>query len=476
MNDYAAFRADRDKPEPPSNIEAEQALLGAMLTRPDIIGQISGRIEPDHFFDPVHSDIFAAIMQKHGNRQTVDLVTIRAAMEHHAGLKELGFGYLAKMAGVAATSAGISDYAGLIVDSRCRREALQAAEGLQVDISGGVDTGEAVQRLLTALSALPRPGRETTISHLKAMTEAVMAANRAQQGDADLLKTGMAALDRIIGGLSSGDLCLLGGATSMGKSSVAIEIARSVSAPGGLVAFSSLEMAPNDIENRLIASQSSVPYHKARSGDFSEAEWRRWVGAAKQLESLALRIIPKHVRTLEGIRTAALKAQSEAGQDLKLLMVDYCQLIQIEGKHSRFEKQSTIPTELKAMAELFGCPVIGLVQLSRDIHNRPDPRPQLNDIKESGQYENDADQIVFCHRPEYFLSRRGPQVNQKGEITTDARVDHEAALSEWRNKMQLIAAKNRHGQTMTAEVGCHMGTNRFWKAGEEEPEDLEGFA
>ncbi|MFY0633662.1 MAG: hypothetical protein JXQ91_07615 [Vannielia sp.] len=475
MTTYSEFRADRDRPEPPSNVEAEQALLGAMLTRPDVIGKLSGKIEATHFHDPVHADIFAAIMEKHGNRQTVDLVTIRAALEHHAGLKELGGGkYLARLAGVSAASAGITDYASLIVDARCRREALGAAEGLQQDISAGVETGEAVQRLLTALSALPKPGRETTISATKATVAAIQSAYQAKQGDADLLKTGIPALDRIVGGAAPGELFLIGGVTSMGKTSLALEVTKNICVSGGFVPFVSREMDEIALTNRLISARSNVEYRKARSGDFTDREWDRWVEAGKWVADLPYRIIPKHVKRTDEVQAAIMKAVSESGLPPAAILVDYGQKLEAPGK-TRFEQQTGVPTALADMAGLFQCPVICLVQLDRKIQERADPRPNLSDIKESGYWENDADQIVFCHRPEYFLQRRGPQVNQKGEITNDARADHEADLSRWKNVMQLIAAKNRHGQTMTAEVGCHMGTNRFWAAGEEQPEEMDGF-
>lgn len=253
----------------------------------------------------------------------------------------------------------------------------------------------------------------------------------------------------------------------MGKTSLALEIAANVALKQGKgVCFVSLEMTKEELATRMASSISRVPYASLRSAsDMSEGDFRKWVEASRQVVDGNMHIVPKHVRDIPGIHAAARKVQRMMGDKLAIVIVDYAQLVRAAGK-GRYEQMTDVSIGIKHMAGMLGVPVIALCQLSRDIGQRDDKRPQLSDIKESGQFENDADQVIFCHREGYWLQRQGPKLDKAGAVSDKAKLEWEADLQACKNTMELIVRKNRHGRLGTAQVGFHDATGRFWKLGE----------
>ena len=252
------------------------------------------------------------------------------------------------------------------------------------------------------------------------------------------------------------------GFTITHNTSVALEIAKNAAFSGKGVAFVSLEMTRQELATRIISQAARVPYANLRDPEaMEEDDFRKWVEAAKGVGDGAMRIIPKHVRDIPAIHSACKRAGlSLPGGKVDLVVVDYAQLVRGPGK-TRYEQMTEVSIGLKHMAGLLGCPVISLVQLSRDIGNRDDKRPQLSDIKETGQYENDADFAIFCHRESYWLERQGPKANLKGDITEQAKIDWKADLEAVRHKIEFIVRKNRHGRLSSAEMFFHAPTMRF---------------
>ena len=458
------------------NIEAEQAVLGAILCNNALYHKVAGFLLPDHFFDPVHAKIFDLSGARIRKEHLASPVTMKNLLEDDEGLEALGgANYLIRLAGAAVGSSAIIDYAQIVVDVAIKRM-LDAAMVAARDGMGGSDLDVTIARLQAALHAIPlTSGGETSISLMKATTDAVSQAVEAYQGRKGMLKTGFRTLDAILKGLGPGDLMLLGGATSMGKTAAAIEMADKVSFSGGRsVAFWSLEMEPEQLSARMASSRSRVPYAALREAEtMDEADFRRWTEAAREVSGGAMRIIPKRIRDIAAGHAAIKRASHEVGEGapLSLIVVDYAQLIRGDGK-TRIEQMSSIPTALKTMAGLLKVPVIALVQLDRNLGERDDPRPHLRDIKESGQFENDADQVVFCHREDYWLQRKGPKVGRDGTVSDGDRADYESDLLAAKNRMELIVRKNRHGKLATAEVGFHAPTNKFWDLAGSDGEDF----
>lgn len=446
-----------------SNIEAEQQLLGCILINNDTHALVADLLGSDDFAEPLHGRIYDIAGARIEKGHLASPVTMRLALENDPALKELGGpAYLARMAGAAMSPNAARDYARSILEASCRRRLHEATQEAASRVSEGEDSGEVKMRLLHALSALPEAGEESSYSLASAVVDATKHAVAAYQGETSFLKTGLGPLDRIIKGLAPGDNVLLGGATSMGKTSVALEIAKNAAFAGKGVAFVSLEMTRQELATRIISQAARVPYANLRDPEaMEESDFRKWVEAAKGVGDGAMRIIPKHVRDIPAIHSACKRAGlSLPGGKVDLVVVDYAQLVRGPGK-TRYEQMTEVSIGLKHMAGLLGCPVISLVQLSRDIGNRDDKRPQLSDIKETGQYENDADFAIFCHRESYWLERQGPKANLKGDITEQAKIDWKADLEAVRHKIELIVRKNRHGRLSSAEMFFHAPTMRF---------------
>lgn len=458
------------------NVEAEQQLLGAILCDNRVFSLVSDFLRPEHFAEPVHSRIFEIAGQRIGKGHMVSPVTLKLTLEGDEGLKELGGpAYLARMAGAAIGKSAMPAYAGQIIEAAARRTLNESAVQAQSMLSEGRDSQEVKAALLTALQALPEAsGESSSYSLLRTVTDATAEAIAAYQGEKSLLRTGIGPLDGIIKGLAPGDYMLLAGATSMGKTALAVEIAKNIAQlPGQMVGFVSLEMFRDQVANRMISSVSRIPYTRLRDAhNLTEDEMRKWLESSQTVGQWGMRIIPKHVRDVPAIYAAAKRSalDSPSGK-LSCLILDYAQLVRGQGK-GRYEQMTDVSISLKHLGSMLECPVIALVQLSRDLGQRDDKRPHLFDIKETGQFENDADQVVMCHREEYWLSRQGPKPDKKGEITSAAKSDWEADLAAVKNRMELLVRKNRHGRIAVAEVGFDDATNRVWQLGQED----EGFA
>lgn len=457
------------------NIEAEQQLLGAILLRNDVYDRVADFLRPEHFAEPLHRRIFEICGQRIAKGHLVSPVTMKLALEGDEGLRQLGGpAYLARISGASMSSHAAPDYAGSIVEAACRRALNEMAVLGQSMLAEGRDSQEVKAALLTALHALPEAyGSDSSYSLLRSVTDSVQDVLAAYQGAAPLLRTGVGPLDSLIKGLAPEDLCLIGGATSMGKTSLALEIASQTAYSGKGVAFVSLEMSRQQLVNRMVAAKARIAYENARDpAALSEDDFRKWIEASKSVSEGAMRIVPRHVRDVPAIYSAVRRAGLDfPDRKPSLIVVDYAQLVVAPGKDTR-ERMTQVSISLKHLAGMAGCPVIAVVQLSRDFSNRDDKRPHLFDIKETGQFENDADQVIMCHREEYYLSRQGPKPDKKGDITALSRSEWEADLAAVRNRMELIVRKNRHGRIGMAEVGFHLPTNRFWTLGQ----DQEGFA
>lgn len=460
------IRQLRKQPDQATEVAAEQQLLGAILSEPAAYDRVSDILQPDHFFDPLHARIFAIAGARITKGHLASAVALAGVMGEDPSLKDLGGpSYLIRLAGSAIAPGMVRDYANLMVEHACRRKLRQLTEDAQAGLSEGVDAAEVRAALQTGLYALPEAaGAESSVDIGRAMLNAVEQASEAYQGNTSFLKTGVPALDQVLKGLAPGDVMLLGGATSMGKTSMALEIAANV-AKAGRVGFWSLEMTPEQLATRMASAQSRVPYSALRdAATMEEDDFRKWIMATQDVSQAGLRIVPRHVRDLPAGHAALRRIKREFGGQLDLAIIDYAQLVRGQGK-SRFEQMTDVSIGIKALAGLLECPVIALVQLSRDIGFRDDKRPQLSDIKETGQFENDADQVVFCHREGYWLERQGPKLGKDGSVSVEAKADYEADMQRYRNLLELIVRKNRHGRLATAQVGFHEATNRFWSLG-----------
>ena len=462
----------------PHSIEAEQQLLGAILTNNDIYDRIAQIVRPEHFFDPVHALIFETAVARIARNQLASPVTLKAFLEEDPGLKELGGpAYLARLAGAAISAFAARDYAQMIYDLAIRRELIALGRDIS-DKAARVDVeSEPKDQIVEAeskLFSLAEAGQAESgfQSFLKAVTDAVNVANAAYERDGGLsgVSTGLDDMDRKLGGLHRSDLLILAGRPSMGKTSLATNIAFNIAKAykrgkkqdgsegainGGVVGFYSLEMSAEQLAARILSEASEVPSEQIRRGDMTEGEFRRFVEAAKALEACPLYIDDTPALPISQLAARARRLKRTAGLDV--LIVDYLQLVRGTGRaDNRVNEVSEITQGLKAIAKELDIPVIALSQLSRQVESREDKRPQLSDLRESGSIEQDADVVMFVYREEYYAEREKP-----GDDQLDKMAEWQERMDRLHGKAEVVIGKQRHGPIGTVELSFEGRFTRF---------------
>lgn len=478
MREVGATGAAEVSDSLPHSIEAEQQLLGAVLTNDRVFDRVASILKRDHFYDPVHGDIFEIAAARFAKNALVSPVTLGTYMEDHPGLAELGGpAYLARLAGAAISTFAAADYAQLIYDMYMRRQLMELgrdiserAARVEVDSEPKDQIVEAEQRLY-AMGEQGQASKGFT-SFLRAVTDAVNVANAAFQRDGGLagVSTGLDDLDKKLGGLHRSDLLILAGRPSMGKTSLATNIAFNIAKAyqrgplpdggegtinGGVVGFYSLEMSAEQLAARVLSEASEVPSEQIRRGDMTETEFRRFVEAAKTLESCPLFIDDTPALPISQLAARARRLKRTHGLDA--LFVDYLQLVRpATAKDSRVNEVSEITQGLKAIAKELDIPVVALSQLSRAVESREDKRPQLSDLRESGSIEQDADVVMFVFREEYYKEREKPSDDK-----LDAMAEWQQTMERVHGKAEVIIGKQRHGPIGTVELSFEGQFTRF---------------
>ena len=467
MTEITAFRPLLPAPTDPAmetlphNIEAEQQLLGAILTNNDIYDRIAAVVKAAHFFEPVHQRIFEIAAARIQKNALASPVTLKAFLDDDAGLKELGGPtYLVRLAGAAISAYAARDYAQMIYDLAVRRELIQLGRDISAKAATVDIKSEPRDQIIEAEQRLYVLGEQGTAergfqSFLRAVTDAVNIANAAYQRDGGLagISTGLIDMDKKLGGLHPSDLLILAGRPSMGKTALATNIAFNIakarrvgrlpdggegSVEGGVVGFFSLEMSAEQLAARILSEAAEVPSEQIRRGDMTEPEFRRFVEAAKSLESCPLYIDDTPALPISQVAARARRLKRTHGLDV--LIIDYLQLLRGSTKENRVQEVSEITQGLKAIAKELNIPVIALSQLSRQVENREDKRPQLSDLRESGSIEQDADVVMFVYRDEYYREREKP-----GDHELEKMAQWQAVMESVHGKAEVIIGKQRHG-------------------------------
>jgi len=463
----------------PHNIEVEQALLGAVLVNNEAFYRVSDFLNPEHFFEPIHQKIYelAGGLVRAGKIATpVTLKTFLPADLDVAGLTASQ--YLARLAAEATTVINAEDYGRTIYDLALRRalvgigeEMVNEAYDAAVD-SSPRDQIEAAERNLYELAETGRyDGGFQRFA--QALTTAVDMAARAYQRDGRLsgLATGLRDLDRMMGGLQSSDLVIIAGRPGMGKTALATNIAyniarawrgevrpdgRIVAANGGIVGFFSLEMSAEQLATRIISEQTEIPSYRIRRGEIDPPDFDRIAEAAREMETTPLYIDETGGLSIAQLAARARRLKRQRGLDV--MVVDYIQLLQGSSRRAvegRVQEVTEITTGLKALAKELHVPILALSQLSRQVEQREDKRPQLADLRESGSIEQDADVVMFVFREEYYLERSQPRENT--EEHRQWQTDMEAVTG----KADVIIGKQRHGPTGTVTLQFTPEFTRF---------------
>ena len=491
MNEISAIRSQDNGTANimPHNIEAEQQLLGAILVNNDVYDRISSLVKPEHFHDPVHQRIFEIASTRIRKNALASPVTLKAFMEDDEGLKELGGpAYLARIAAAAISAYAARDYAQMIYELAVRRDLIRLGQDISARAAQMDVTSEPKEQIVEAEQRLYKLAEQGVAergfqSFLKAVTDAVNMANAAYQRDGGLagISTGLIDLDKKLGGLHPSDLIILAGRPSMGKTSLATNVAFNIAkaykhglkhdgtegaVDGGVVGFFSLEMSAEQLAARILSEAAEVPSEQIRRGDMTEVEFRRFVEAAKALEACPLYIDDTPALPISQVAARARRLKRTHGLDV--LMVDYLQLLRGTSKESRVQEVSEITQGLKAIAKELNIPVIALSQLSRNVESREDKRPQLSDLRESGSIEQDADVVMFVYRDEYYREREKPS-----DHDLDAMAKWQAVMETVHGKAECIIGKQRHGPIGTVELSFEGRFTRFgnlvkaWQQGDQ---------
>jgi replicative DNA helicase len=455
--------------EPPVNLEAEQALLGAILANNLAYERVADFLLPEHFADGAHRRIYAAAVRLIDRGQNANAVTLKNYFERDEGLAEVGgAAYLARLQAMSVAIINAGDYGRTVHDLFLRRQLIDLGqevvnEAFEHDLDKDAQMQiEAAEQRLFMLAETGLSGRELR-PFGDALREAVTMAEAAMRRDSGVagVATGFASLDRLLGGLQNSDLVIIAARPSMGKSSLATNIACSVAharrqsqaADGNLieepqpVAFFSLEMSAEQLATRIISEQTEVSSAKLRRGEVNEGEFGRVMEANRQLAALPLYIDDTPALGVSALRTRARRLKRKHG--LSLIVVDYLQLMQstIKNSDNRVQEVSEITRGLKAVAKELNVPMVALSQLSRAPEQRDDKRPMLSDLRESGSIEQDADVVMFIFREEYYLAREKPsqRANETAEKFATRQVQYEERLREVQNIAEILVAKQRHG-------------------------------
>ncbi len=451
--------------EAPNNVEAEQALLGAMLVNNDAFYRVSDFLKAQHFHEPLHRKIFEVAGELIRMGKMANPVTLKTFLPADEKVGEMTVShYLARLAAEAVNVINAVDYGRAIYDLATRRALITVGEDMvniaydaPVDMSPAAQIEDAERRLFELAETGRYDGGFESFSD--AVKTAIDMAAAAYQRDGHLsgIATGLRDLDARMGGLQASDLVILAGRPGMGKTSLATNIAFNVAAAyepetqadgtikarnGGVIGFFSLEMSSEQLATRIISEQAEVPSSKIRRGDLTEADFEKLVVCTQTLQK-----IPLYIDQTGGISIAQLAARArrlKRQRGLDVLVIDYVQLMQGSSKASaqnRVQEITEITTGLKALAKELNVPIIALSQLSRQVESRDDKRPLLSDLRESGSIEQDADVVLFVYREEYYLKNKEPKPG------TDDYIKWETDMNTARGKAEVIIAKQRHGPT-----------------------------
>jgi replicative DNA helicase len=472
--------ASNDDPvaQTPHNLEAEQALLGALLFDNAAYERITDQLSAAHFYEPFHSRLFAAVEEHIRKGQLAEPIMLIEQFRRDPAFEELGgVRYLADLVDRAPPAANAAEYARVIHDLALRRELIRIGGDIAVTATHGDPNRSARDQIEAAeqqLYSLAETGVASNgfVTFADALRGAVEMAAEAYSRDGGLagVSTGLADLDQKLGGLHPSDLLILAARPSMGKSALASNIAFSVArnyawepvpgggrktVNGGVVAFFSLEMSAEQLAMRLLAEVSGVPSDRLRKGEIDASEFGRVRDAAIEIQSAPLYFDDTGGLSLAKLTARARRLKRQGGLDL--IVVDYLQLVTtaIGGSDNRVQEVSQITQGLKALAKELSVPVIALSQLSRQVESREDKRPQLSDLRESGSIEQDADVVMFIFRESYYKSRAEPREGSPEHLAWQEEMDRIRGVAE------VIIGKQRHGPIGVVKLHFNEDLTKF---------------
>ena len=447
----------------PSNLEAEQALLGSVLVNNDIIDEISTIVNANTFYDPAHVKIYEVIESLNNKGMIANPITLKNFFEKDDMLSEVGgTEYLVKLTRFSASAKQSVDYAKVIHEMYLRRELVQISDQLSADTLNASYQEQNAENIIESteksLFDLAERGSfsQSFLKFNQALDQTIEMATLAMKSDQGVVgvPTGLTDLDEKLGGLHKSDLVILAGRPGMGKTALATNIAYHAAQnlmsrqEKSSIAFFSLEMSSEQLSTRILSEQARIKSDDIRRGKVTESEINRYIETSRNIYNLPLYIDETPAITISTLSNRARRIKRLFG--LSLIVVDYIQLMRAPSSNNRGDNRvqevSEITQGLKALAKELKIPVLALSQLSRAVESRDDKKPLLSDLRESGSIEQDADVVMFVYREAYYLENKQPKLGS---------IEH----AEWQSKMNdvngladIILGKQRHGPTGTVKV------------------------
>ncbi|MBP5615471.1 MAG: replicative DNA helicase [Alphaproteobacteria bacterium] len=457
----------------PKNIEAEQALLGAILANNKAFEKVADFLSPKHFADPVHAKIFEVMSSLMMRDRSADVITLKNYFEQQGTLNDVGgINYLVRLADSASPMTNVEYYGRFIYDKYLRRELVNTGYEIvnnamteSADLTATEQIEDAEQHLFNLADAGEAQGDFLAFSDALSSTLGSIERAFAREDKLSGLPTGFEKLDKRLGGLTKSNLIIIAGRPAMGKTALATNIAYNVaefmSREKNLddkdkgVAFFSLEMSSEELTARVLSTVTQTPGQNMRTGELNNAEFTRIAAAVRELENIPLYIDDSPGLTINAIRTRARRLKRTKG--LGLIVIDYIQLIAgstKRGEANRVQELSEISRGLKILAKELDVPVIALSQLNRGVESRDDKRPLMSDLRESGSIEQDADVVMFVFRENYYIHNEEPKQKQieTAEHLQQRIADWQKRDRETMNLAEVIIGKQRHGPVGTVKL------------------------
>ena len=462
---------DKDLRIVPHEIEAEQAILAALLTSNSVYERISDFLKPEHFYDDINGKIFEAIAKLLENNQLADPLTLKNYFLQKEEIALIGGErYLIELAKNSPILSSTEEYGKLIYDLYQRREILKISDEITNDANSfdvGTKASQIIEKAEVKLYNLSSTGEagQDFKKFSMSLVEAINSAESAYKRDGQLsgIPTGFTDLDQLLGGFHKTDLIILAGRPSMGKTALATNIAfkmvktRSMDDENkkNIVGFFSLEMSSEQLATRILAEDSSISSEKIRRGQLNSNDFQKIVKSSQTLGDLSLYIDDSPNLSISALRTRARRLKRKYGLDA--IVIDYLQLIRpsLSRPDNRVLEIAEMTRNLKSLAKELSMPVLCLSQLSRQVEQRDDKRPQLSDLRESGAIEQDADVVMFIYREEYYTERKEPSPG------TEDYQKWQEKMAKIHNVAEVLVAKQRHGPIGKVNLHFEGSTTKF---------------
>lgn len=429
----------------PASVEAENAVIGAMFLDKQCLEEAVDFLSKDDFYHPANAIIFEAIQEVHKQAKPVDMVTVVEQLQKTKKLDQVGgVSYLSDLVQSCPTTANNEYYMGIVKDKSNLRKLYSIGKQLQEFSLNIPNPDEAIDKAESMIFGLATSGKakgmEKASDFIYDYYYQLEARSKTEDGLTGI-PTGMKVVDKILAGLQRSDLIIVAGRPSMGKTAFALNIAENVCENGGKVNIFSLEMSKEQLLERLVCSQSKVSGEYIRTGNLTEAQWKDIKQAMGRIKTWDLYIDDKPNVTVGEIRSKLRKSHAE--KPIDLVVIDYLQLINYEGKAgNKADAIGEVTKAIKQLARELDCPIILLSQLNRGVEAREDKRPMMSDLRDSGAIEQDADVILFLYRDEYY----NPDSPKKGIA-------------------EVIVSKQRKGATGTVELAFFKNITKFQDLG-----------